>query len=263
MDWNPFWDSPFWDRVKKVAALGGIVSGLVALPWFVYTVWRDHSAVQSPQPQGDSVVNLWTPTYVIGGTLLLAAILHLLAVLMSRRGLRKLLAMAKEDRKDVSQSVFVAARGADFGPLISENRLDFLFEVYNGSLFPVSISARSKGFVNFRGRRLSEYTVLDAGESDDLQRGKRTVLSFRHEKIAPETCSELQADFDAGKAIQFDFEGVVVNVRITDSNETGRPSRLAIPVGISCTKGRPVGYIVRLGVPVTLTSSTDLKISGN
>jgi len=169
--------------------------------------------------------------------------------------------MVDADRTDVSRSVFVAARGVDFGPLISENRLDFLFEVFNGSLFPVSISARANGFVNYGGKYLSQYTSFDPGQSDDLQRGKRTVVSFRHEKIAPEKCNELQAEFDAGKALQFDFEGLTLPVRITDAKGTGKLLRLAIPDGINCRRGAPVGYIIKVGVTANLTSDTELKMS--
>ncbi len=267
MNWNRFWGSIFWDRAKKVSALAGIVAACVGIAWFVYTIRRD-SAIGPPQSipseQGRFIANLWTPTFVIGGCVVLAALLHLLSALISRtqklKASAKLQAMAKADRADVSGSVFVAARGVDFGPLMSERRLDFMFEVFNGSFFPVSISGRSNGFIHHGGKRLSEYTVLDSGQSDDLQRGGRTVLSFRHEKISPEKCSELQTDFDAGKAIQFDFEGLVLNVRITDSTETGKLSRLAIPDGINWTKGRPVGYIVKLG-SINVTSSTELKIT--
>src|SRR5260370_39704270 len=79
MDGNRFWDNPFWDRVKKLSALASIVAAVVAIAWFAYTIWRDRSAGQSqttPSQPGGSFVNLWTPTYVIGGCLILAAVIY-------------------------------------------------------------------------------------------------------------------------------------------------------------------------------------------
>lgn len=168
-------------------------------------------------------------------------------------------AMADSDRADVSQSVFVAVRGVQFGLLMSENRLDFMFEIFNGSLFPVSISARSNGFVHHNGKHLSQNTVFDPSQSDDLERGKRTVATLRHEKIALETCSELQADFDAGKPIQFDFEGLTLPVRITDPSGTGKPSRLQLPEAITYQKGAPIGRVVKLGMTASSTSNASVK----
>src|SRR5437660_2245880 len=105
MDWNRFWDSTFWGRVKKVSARASIIAALVAIAWFSYTIWRDRSVVQSqptPSQLGSSIVNLWTPTYVIGGCLILAAVVHLLAAFMSRRGLKKQLADVSETNETLT-----------------------------------------------------------------------------------------------------------------------------------------------------------------
>jgi hypothetical protein len=168
-------------------------------------------------------------------------------------------AIAEADGADVSRSVFVAVRGVNFDLLMSEKRLDFMFEVFNGSVFPVSISARSNGFVQHDGKYLSQYTVFDPAQSDDLQRGQRTVVTLRHERIEPEKCSALQADFDAEKPIEFDFGGLTLPVRITDPNGTGKPSRLVLPDGIFWRKGSAFGRIVKAVVSVNSTSDASLK----
>jgi hypothetical protein len=168
-------------------------------------------------------------------------------------------AIAEADSADVSQSVFVALRGVNFDLLMSEKRLDFMFEVFNGSVFPVSISARSNGFVYHDGKYLSQYTVFDPAQSDDLQRGQRTVVTLRHERIAPAKCSALQADFDAEKPIEFDFDGLSLPVRITDLSGTGKQSRLDVPDGIIWRKGATFGRIVKAAISVNSTTDTNLK----
>jgi hypothetical protein len=172
---------------------------------------------------------------------------------------RAVQAIVEADRANVSKSVFVAVRGINFDLLMLEKRLDFMFEVFNGSVFPVSISARSNGFIQHDGKYLSQYTVFDAAQSDDLQRGQRTVVTLRHERIEPEKCQALQADFDAEKPITFDFGGLTLWVRITDPNETGKLSNLELPDGIIWRKGSIFGRIVHLSTSVTSTSDTSLE----
>src|SRR5437016_1335811 len=116
MDGNRFWDSPFWDKVKKLSALAGIVAAFVGSAWFAYTIWRDRSVGQ-PQPSssqpGGSILSLWTPTYVIGGSLILAAVTHLLAAFMSRRILKKQITHLEEERTNNSWLQTIAIREAD------------------------------------------------------------------------------------------------------------------------------------------------------
>lgn len=89
MGWDSFWESSLWERAKKIGALAGIGSFLVAVAWFSYTVWRDR---QSTPNQGGSIVNLWTPTFVIGCCVVIAAMFHLTTAFVSRRNLKRTVA---------------------------------------------------------------------------------------------------------------------------------------------------------------------------
>ncbi len=193
MDGNRFWDNPFWDRVKKLSALASIVAAVVAIAWFAYTIWRDRSAGQSqttPSQPGGSFVNLWTPTYVIGGCLILAAVIHLLAAFMSRRSLKKQIAQLEEERTSNSWLQTIAIREANaihvvvrvldctllYKDMDSEAPyVNFNFHLLNMSVYSVCIEKAIGGWVDFAGSRLGGH-VKRTDQNDDFTHGQDSCV---------------------------------------------------------------------------------------
>jgi hypothetical protein len=144
--------------------------------------------------------------------------------------------IARMDREAVEQVVFASVRTVDFSELESDGRLHFLFDIFNGSLYPVSLSAHLSGWVYHRNKELSQYAFLDIAQSDDLKRGEHTVLTIRQEKIPLEKRTELLAELEAG-VVEFSLLPVHVGVRVTDAAGTGSIARLQVPEIITCRKG--------------------------
>lgn len=77
------------DKLDKAAKLAGIGSFILGLVWFAYEVWSDYTTQPDPSLPAPSyweaLMNRWLPSAIIGGCVVLAAILHLVAVLKRRR----------------------------------------------------------------------------------------------------------------------------------------------------------------------------------
>jgi hypothetical protein len=144
--------------------------------------------------------------------------------------------IARIDREQVERVVFAAVRVVDFNLLDSEGRIDIIFDVFNGSLFPVSLSARINGWVHHGGRELSQYAVIEVAQSDDLPRGEHTVFTIRQEGIPVDKRKEVQDELQAG-GVEFDLLPIEVGIRVTDAAGTGRVAHLQIPEGIICRTG--------------------------
>lgn len=118
-------------------------------------------------------MNLWTPTYVIGGCLILAALIHLLAAYMSRRKLKRQVAQLEADlkKKEIGNSwlqsiayleannIQVAVRVLDctlmYKDMDSESPyVNFNFHILNMSVYSVRIEKEVQGWIDFSGRRL-------------------------------------------------------------------------------------------------------------
>ncbi|MDX6612933.1 MAG: hypothetical protein QOD75_2119 [Blastocatellia bacterium] len=145
--------------------------------------------------------------------------------------------IARIDREHVEQVVFASIRTVDFSLLESEGRLDFLFDIFNGSLYPISISAHLSGWVYHRNKELSQYAQIEGGgQSDDLPRGKTSVLTIRQERIPIEKRTELLDELEVG-GVEFSLLPLDVGVRVTDEAGAGRRAKLQLPEIITCRKG--------------------------
>lgn len=158
--------------------------------------------------------------------------------------------IARLDREQVEKVVFASVRTVDFSELGSDGRLHFLFDIFNGSLYPVSLSAHLNGWVYHRTKELSQYASIDVAQSDDLPRGKHTVLTVRQEKISSEKRTELLAELEAG-GVEFNLLPLEVGVRVTDAAGVCSLAKLQLPEIITCRKGIRVNLTHTRTVPET------------
>jgi hypothetical protein len=193
MEDNRFWDSRFWDRVKKLSALASIIAAFAAIVGLAYTIWRDRSVGQ-PQPTsgqpGGFILSLWTPTYVIGGSLVLAAVIHLLAAFMSRRSLKKQITHLEEERTNNSWLQTIAIREANAIQRVvrvldctlkykdRESKapyVNFNFHLVNMSVYSVRAENAIGGWVDFAGRRLGGH-IKRTDQDGDFEHGQDSYV---------------------------------------------------------------------------------------
>jgi hypothetical protein len=235
MDGNRFWDSPFWDKVKKLSALAGIVAAFVGSAWFAYTIWRDRSVGQ-PQPSssqpGGSILSLWTPTYVIGGSLILAAVTHLLAAFMSRRILKKQITHLEKERTNNSWLQTIAIREADAIHVVVRildctllyNDMDsaapyvnFNFHLLNMSVYSVCVEKAIGGWVDFAGRRLGGH-VRRTDQNDDFAHGQDSYVVVS-QWLSKEDVAMIRS---SNQQCSFTFKNLEVWVRGSENFEHDR-----------------------------------------
>ena len=99
------------------------------------------------------------------------------------------------------------------------------------------ISASISGFVHHDGERLSQYAVMEPAQTDDLVRGKRTVITIRQERIPVEKREQLQKELESDEGVRFSLLPLVIGIRVTDAAGTGEKARLEIPPAIICRRG--------------------------